>query len=109
MPGTHSLPQRRCDEFSDVEDPFAKALHFGVTGPSVARSGAADSEIAPQWPALVACCRCPELPRAASGCLVPATTFFHVPVIGCFPLVLLERRARSVLHAGRRPNVEGDD
>src|SRR5918994_5268735 len=42
---------------------------------------------------------CPELPRAVSGCLVPAATFFHVPVIGCFPLLLLERRARSVFHA----------
>lgn len=50
---------RRCDEFSNVEDPFAEAFHFGVTGPSVVRSGAADSEVAPQWSALVACCRLP--------------------------------------------------
>jgi hypothetical protein len=44
---------------------------------------------------------CPELPRAVSGCLVPAATF-HVPVIGCFPPVLLERRAKR---APRRPKV----
>ena len=49
----------RCDEFSDVEDPFAEAFKFGVTGPSVVRSGAADSEVAPQSSALVACCRLP--------------------------------------------------
>jgi hypothetical protein len=29
--------------------------------------------------------------------------------MGCFPLVLLERRARSVLHADLKPNVEGGD
>jgi hypothetical protein len=52
---------------------------------------------------------CPELPRAVSGCFVPAATFIHVPVIGCFPLVLLERRARSVLHAGLKPNVKCGD
>lgn len=52
---------------------------------------------------------CSELPRAVSGCVVPAATFIHVPVIGCFPLVLLERRARSVPHAGLKPNVEGGD
>lgn len=52
---------------------------------------------------------CPELPRAVSDCFVPAATFIHVPVIGCFTLVLLERRARNVLHAGLRPNVESGD
>jgi hypothetical protein len=52
---------------------------------------------------------CPELPRAVSGYLVPATTFFHVPVIGCFPLVPLERRARSGVHVDLRSNVEGGD
>jgi hypothetical protein len=72
------MPARiRClkghDEFSDVEDPFAEALHFGVTGPSVLRSGAADSEVAPQWLALVACCR---LPSVASCCL-------RLPRAGC--------------------------
>jgi hypothetical protein len=45
---------------------------------------------------------CPELPRAVSGCFVPAATFVHVPVIGRFPLVLLERRARSEVHADLR-------
>jgi hypothetical protein len=52
---------------------------------------------------------CPELPRAVSGCFVPAATFIHVPVIGCFPLVLLERRARSGVHVDLRSNVEGGD
>jgi hypothetical protein len=99
----------RCDEFSDVENPHAGALTSEFTGPSVARSGAADSEVAPQLSALVACCRFPELPLAVSGCLVPATTFVHVPVIGCLMLVLSERRARSVLHAGLKPNVESGD
>jgi len=99
----------RCDEFSGIEDAFAEAFHFGVTGPSVVRFGAANCEVAPQQSALVACCRLPELPRAVSGCLVPAATFIHVPVIGCFPLVLLERRARSELHAGLKPNVECGD
>lgn len=78
----------RCDEFSGIEDAFAEAFHFGVTGPSVVRFGAANCEVAPQQSALVACCRLPELPRAVSGCLVPAATFIHVPVIGCFSLVL---------------------
>jgi hypothetical protein len=73
----------------------------------VARSRVADSEVAPQWSALVA--GCPELPRAVSGCFVPAATFIHVPVIGCFTLVLLERRARSWLHADLKSNVEGGD
>jgi hypothetical protein len=58
MPRTFAASRRR-DEASDVEDPFAEAFHFGVTGPSVVRSGAADSEVAPQWSALVACCRVP--------------------------------------------------
>ena len=40
---------------------------------------------------------------------MPAATFIHVTVIGCFPLVLLERRAESVLHAGLKPNEEGGD
>jgi hypothetical protein len=31
------------------------------------------------WSALVAQCRCLELPRAVSGCLAPAATFFHRP------------------------------
>jgi len=50
---------RRRAEFSDVEDPYAGALTSEFTGPSVARSGAADSEVVPQWSALVACCRLP--------------------------------------------------
>jgi hypothetical protein len=48
---------RHCDEFSDVEDPHAGALTSEFTGPSVARAGAADSEVAPQWSAPVACSR----------------------------------------------------
>ena len=58
MPRTFAASSRR-DEASDVEDLFAEAFHFGVTGPSVVRSGAADSEVAPQWSALVVCCRLP--------------------------------------------------
>ena len=74
------------------------AFHFGVTGPSRGALRCSGLEVAPhrQRCSLVAGRR--ELPRAVSGCPVPATTFFHVPVIGCFPLMLLERRARSVLH-----------
>jgi hypothetical protein len=90
-------------------NPFAEAFQFGVTGPSVARLGAADSEVAPQGRRWSLVAGCPELPRAVSGCFVPAATFIHVPVIGCFPLMLLERRARSVLHAGLKPNAEGGD
>ena len=37
----------------------------------------------------------PELRRAVSGCLVPAATFFHVPLIGCLPPVLLRVAATS--------------
>ena len=84
----HSLPPRRCDGFSNAEELVREALHFGVTGPSVVRFGAADlkSHRSGQRWSFVA--GCPELPRAVSGCLVPAATFFHVPVNGCFPLVL---------------------
>ena len=100
----------QCGGFSDVEDPLrTEALALEFTGPSVARSGAADSKVAPQWQRWSQVAGCPELPRAVSGCFVPAATFIHVPVIGCFPLVLLERRARSVLHAGLKPNVECGD
>jgi len=54
----HSLP-RAVRRISDVEDPFAEALASEFTGPSVARSYVADSEVAPQWSALVACRRLP--------------------------------------------------
>jgi hypothetical protein len=44
---------------------------------------------------------CLEWPRAVSGCLAPAATFFHstVPVIGCFMLCSEsdEREAVSTL------------
>jgi hypothetical protein len=50
---------RRRDEFSNVEDPPAGALTSEFTGSSVARSRAVDSEVAPQWSALIACCRLP--------------------------------------------------
>jgi len=100
---------RRCDEFSDVENAFAEALHFGVTGPSVVRSGAADSEVAPQRSALVAL-----LPVALS-CLVlsqaaRAGCDFH-PRPGDRVLLARALRATSAKRAprGRRPNVEGGD
>ena len=68
---------RRCGEIS-YRDEIARSSpqSSGVTGPSVARSGAADSD-APQMSAQVAQCR--QLPRAVSGCLAPTATFFHRP------------------------------
>jgi hypothetical protein len=103
------VTSRRCDEASDIEEPFAEAL----TSESPAHPWRAPvrptlkSHRSGQRWSLVA--GCPELPRAVSGCFVPAATFIHVPVIGCFPLVLLERRPRSVLHAGLKPNMECGD
>ena len=105
----HSLPPGAATNSRMSRNPFAEAL----TSESPAHPWRAPvrrtlrSHRSGQRWSLVA--GCPELPRAVSGCVVPAATFFHVPVIGCFPLVLLERRARSVVHAGLKPNVEGGD
>jgi hypothetical protein len=59
MPRAHSLPPGAATNSRMSRNPFAEAFHFGVTGPSVVRFGAADSEVAPQWLTLVACCRLP--------------------------------------------------
>jgi hypothetical protein len=83
------------------------ALTSGVTGPSVARSGAADSEVAPLRSALVACCRCHELPPAVSGCLVPAATCFHRSGdLGLAPARALG--ATSAKHGPRGPGIDVD-
>jgi hypothetical protein len=109
MPRAHSLPA--------VAATNSRMSRIRTQGPSL-RSSPAHPWRAPVRQTLkshsscqrwVACCRFPELPLAVSGCLVPATTFVHVPVIGCLMLVLSERRARSVLHAGLKPNVESGD
>jgi hypothetical protein len=77
-----------------------------VTGPSMVRAGAADSEVAPQWSAQIAQCRCLELPRAVSGRLAPAAIYFHRPGDWVLRARALEQRARSVLHAGLKPSAE---
>ena len=67
-------------------------------------SGTVDRDVEPPRSALVVSCCCPELPQMVSGCVVPAATVIHRPVLGCFSLVPLERRVRSRLRVdlGRR-------
>jgi hypothetical protein len=75
-----SLPPGAATDSLMERNPLAEALRsFGVTGPISGRLRAPDSGVAPQWSALVASCRCLELPPAVSGCLVLAATLFHRP------------------------------
>lgn len=53
-----------CGRISGAEKAVpSNPQYSGVTSPSVVRSGAADSEVAPQWSTLIAQC---QLPRVAS-------------------------------------------
>lgn len=54
-------------------------------------------------------CRLLEWPRAVSGCLPPAATFFHRPGDWVLHARALRRRTRSSLHADLRSYVECGD
>jgi hypothetical protein len=49
---------------------------------------------------------CLEWPRAVSGCLAPAATFFHPPGDWVLPADALEATRAKQIHAGLKPNVE---
>lgn len=53
---------------------------------------------------------CLEWPRAVSGCLAPAATFFStVPVNWVLHAGALRATSAKQIHAGLRPNVECGD
>lgn len=95
---------RRRDGLSDIEEPVRRRPSLvGVTGPSVARSGAADPEVEPQWLALIVHAGAVEWPRAVSGCLAPAAIVIQ-PSRCRVPFALaLGAGALSNIHAGLRP------
>ena len=52
---------------------------------------------------------CLEWPRAVSGCLAPAATFFHRPGDWVLHAHALRATSAKQLHADLRPNVECGD
>jgi hypothetical protein len=49
---------------------------------------------------------CLEWPRAVSGCLAPAATFFHRPGDWVLHAGALRATSTKQIHAGLKPNVE---
>jgi hypothetical protein len=78
-------------------------------GPSVARFGATDPEVEPQWLALIVGAGVFEWPRAVSGCLTPAAILIQPSRSECFLALALGAGATKRSPRGPETDVEGGD